>query len=327
MSKETSPSSAKKIDHDSAVLIRYIARRKYKYLGFSISIGIIASIVFKLWILGYSSTGSFFVNDMNVLSSANVDLKLVDNLTPNDNFNRIFQQTVSTDVAIYLIKKFHLTSHYGVDSTKEFYLQQTANILKKNISVKKNTYNTILVTVNDQYRYLAADLANEIMAYIDEINRVYYARNIERKLKISESFLKEIKSDNMAKSKSIDSLLSEMHHLTTESVRKTTSAIYMLGLEQRLSGLINELSNSTHDLMNSQRLYNLSLQALNQKNYRTITIVQDAMPASTSNILEAISYGCLITIAFISALIFRAYLKLHYTEYLQLLLSKDKETE
>ena len=195
MSKTPTNTYSRKIDNDTLILVEYLAKRKLKYLSFCIAIGVASSIFIKLYILGYSSTGSFFVNDMNVLSSANVDLKIVDNLTPSDNFNRIFQQVISTSVQDHLIKKFDLTKHYGVDSTKEFYLQQTGNILKKNISVKKNTYNTILVTVNDEHRYLAADMVNEIMKYLDELNRDYYAKNIERKLKISEAFLIEIKKD------------------------------------------------------------------------------------------------------------------------------------
>src|SRR4051812_30605745 len=112
-----------KVDNSSAELISYLAKRKFKYLAVCISIGMISSVIFKFFVLGYSSTGSFFVNDMNVLSSANVDLRMVDNLTPSDNFNRIFQQAVSTTVLDHLIRKFHLTQHYGVDSTKEFYIQ------------------------------------------------------------------------------------------------------------------------------------------------------------------------------------------------------------
>lgn len=327
MTQNTTKSSSRKLDFDTRTLISYLAKRKYKYLMFCIGTGLVSSIFIKLFVLGYSSTGSFFVNDMNVLSSANVDLRIVDNLTPNDNFNRIFQQVISTQVQNHLIKKFNLTEHYNVDSTKEFYLQQTGNILKSNISVKKNTFNTILVTVNDEHRYLAAEMVNEIMSYIDDINREYYAKNIEQKLKISEAFLLEVKKDNNAKSRSIDSLLAEMHALTTQSSRQTTSAIYMLQLEQNLGALINELNNSTHDLMNSQKLYNLSLQALNQKNYKTITVVQAAMPAPTSNIYLAVFYGSLISLAVGCIIIFAVHIKLFYSDHFDILMERNIKEE
>nr|MBP6335866.1 hypothetical protein [Bacteroidia bacterium] len=149
--------------------------------------------------------------------------------------------------------------------------------------------------------------------------------NIERKLKISEAFLFEIKKDNNAKRRSIDSLLAEMHRLTTVANRSTTSSISMLELEQKLGTLINELTNSTHDLMNSQKLYNLSLQALNQKNYSTITVVQSAMPAYSSNIYMAILYGGLISIAFLFLLILRIHFNQYYSDHLHLLFTKNKE--
>jgi hypothetical protein len=61
---------------------------------------------------------------------------------------------------------------------------------------------------------------------------------IEQKLKISEAFLtRDQRKTIHAKSRSIDSLLAEMHHTDdSEHRRKTTSAIYMLQLEQRLGG-------------------------------------------------------------------------------------------
>lgn len=310
------------IDKDSAELIAYLAKRKYKYFSVCLIIGIISSIIIKFYVLGYKATGSFFVNDQNALSSANVDLRIVDNLTPSDNFNRIFQQAVSTTVQNHLISKFNLVKHYGVDSTKEFYFQRTGNILKSNISVTKSPYNTILITVQDRYRYLAADMANEIMAYIDILNRDYFIKNLEQKLKISESFLSEVEKDNSKKSRSIDSLLQEVHHLATISERPTSTAIQ---IEQTLGSLINELTYSTHDLMNSQKLYNLLLQSLNRKNYETITVVQSAMPAPRSNIFDAIIYGILITFALFCILVFRAYLKLEFSYYINLLFAKRQK--
>jgi hypothetical protein len=238
-----------KLDEESIELISFLARRKYKYLVIAILIGVLTSLYLKFNMLGYSATGGFYVNDMNILSSASVDMRIVDNISPSDNLNRIYEQVVSSTVKEHLIKKFNLVEHYGVDSTKEFYFQQTGNILSSNISVKKNTFNTIYVTVSDKHRYLAAEIANEIMTYLDKINREYYINNIQQKIKVSEAFLQEIKKDNTNKSRSIDSLLAEMHYLTTSGARQTVSAIYMLQMEQRLSDLISQLSNSTHDLM------------------------------------------------------------------------------
>ena len=89
MTENTTRPASRKIDYDTRILINHQVKNKYYFLSISFGIGIIFSIIIKLYVLGYSSTGSFYVNDMNVLSSSNVDLKVVDNLTPSDNFNRI----------------------------------------------------------------------------------------------------------------------------------------------------------------------------------------------------------------------------------------------
>jgi hypothetical protein len=77
--------------------------------------------------------------------------------------------------------------------------------------------------------------------------------------------------------------------------------------------------------MNSQRLYNLSLQSLSQKNTKTITIVQLAMPAASSNVIKALLYGALVSIAIIFIFIFRAYFNIHYRDHIELLIPKNKQ--
>lgn len=317
--KTDSNKSTTEIEND--LLLAHLSSKKWKYILFSLSIGLVWSLILKFYIIEYQSIGSFYVNDMSVLSSAGVDIKSFESLSANDNTIRIFELINSSKVKQHLIKKFDLVKHYGLDSTREFYFQQTENMLSSNIVVKKSLYNTISITIHDKYRYLAADMANEIMFFIDEMNKEYFIKNVESKLKISGAFLRNIKDDNELKSKSIDSLLTKMHQMVqTDKLDRGT--IYIMKYESLLSGLMNELANSTRDLTNSQKLYNLALQALNQKDYQTITIVQSATPASYSTIFICVAYGALISIMIASLLIFRAYINIHYKYQIHVLFDK-----
>lgn len=314
-------STKSKSEIENALLLVHLSSKKWKYILVSLACGLVWSLILKFYIIEYQSTGSFYVNDMSVLSSAGVDIKSFESLSANDNTLRIFELINSSKVKQHLIKKFDLVKHYGVDSTREFYFQQTENILTSNITVKNRLYNTITITIQDNYRYLAADIANEIMYFIDEINKQYFIKNVQSKLKISEAYLKNVKADNELKSKSIDSLLTKMHEMVqTDKLDRGT--MYIMKFESLLSNLMNELANSTRDLTNSQKLYNLALQALSQKDYQTITIVQSATPASNSTIFICVAYGALISVMIASLLIFRAYIYIHYKDEIRILFDK-----
>ncbi len=305
---------------ESNLLLLHLAKKKWKYFTVSLIFGIFCSIIFKLFILQYESTGSFYVNDMSVMSSSNVDLKGFENIAPSENILRIFKLVNSSYVRQHLIKKFDLVHHYNIDTTREFYNQKTEKILSENILAKKTPFNTITITVTDKYRYLCADMVNEIIVFIDEMNKAYYINNVTQKLKISESYLANIQKDNLVKSKNIDSLLNEMHRLANLG-SKSSSTFYILQQEERLSTLVNELYYSTRDLINSQKLYNLAIEALNQKNNKTLTIIENGIPAYRSTIYQAVLYGCLISITVFCLLIFRAYFNIHYKKELELFFS------
>ena len=89
--------------------------------------------------------------------------------------------------------------------------------------------------------------------------------------------------------------------------------------QQQLNEIISIYKSSSEELINSQKLYNLSLQALNFKDFPAITVVRNAMPAATSKAVTAalLSIGIMILTAML--LLLQAYLYLHYKEYVHLM--------
>ncbi|MBL0105012.1 MAG: hypothetical protein IPP51_15355 [Bacteroidetes bacterium] len=319
---EPIPSPAeKRTNTNTHSILTYLIKRKWKYLFVVALCGISCALFLKFRVLDYSASSSFFVNDIQVLSSAQVDLKSLDNLSPADNFARIYQQVNSTEMLVHLIEKFDLCRHYHIDTTEEFYRQKAISHLSNKISVSKTPFNTIVVTVSDKYRYFAPDIANEILSYLNIMNKKFYIENLEKKLSISHAFLKQMKDDNDQKSKSLDSLIIEIRGLVGTSSEK--SLPFWLSQQDRLRTLVSNIENSTHDLMNSERLYNLALQAMSQKDFPTITIVRTAMPASRSNAFMAIGYSLLLCLAVSAVLIFQAYIRLEYSDYIRLFIKSN----
>jgi len=251
-------------------------------------------------------------------------MKAFEEISLGDKFTRTYELINSAKTRDHLIKKFHLAKHYGIDTTREFYYQQVAMILRNRIQVKKNPFNTITVTVSDKHRYLAADMANEILEFVEKMNQEVYINNIRDKMKISESFVSQLQADNQKKISSIDSLIQNISRNVVSGRLSEQAELALLNQQQKLSSMVTSFQLSTNDLVNSQKLYLLSLQALNFKNFPTTTVVQTAMPAARSIAYSAFLYSTLVMVLVAFFLVLQAYLHIHYKEYIHLILKGEK---
>ena len=270
----------------------------------------------KFLFLDYSSTSSFFVNDHSIITSSTLELKAFESISSGDNFNRIYQLVNSAATQKHLIEKFNLIKHYNIDSTNEFYLQKTIEQVRAHITVKKSPYNSISVTVRDRHRYLSAEMANEIVSFIETLNQDFYLKNLENKVLISQAYVKQLEHENKMKSAGIDSIIQKINLLLSNGRLSDRNSYSLLLHQQKLSELISVLQTSANDFINSQKLYNLSLHAMNFKSFPTITVLQTAMPAVRSVAIAAFLISLLVMVLTAMLLVLQAYLYLHYKNYL-----------
>jgi capsular polysaccharide biosynthesis protein len=318
------PSPGTKIlDLETRDLILHIRQRRWRYLLIIILSGLISFWFFKYKLLSSSSTVSFFINDQNIVSLA-ADLPKSENLISATNYNRIYQLVNSYPIHNHLIRKFNLLQHYGIDSTKEFYLQRAAAMLKSKISISNSPFGVVSVTVKDPDRYLSAKIANEIVSYIEQLNQNYFVNSIQKKIAVAESYMKQLQADNFSKGKMIDTLLTKFNAILKQRQLRDRDSYIMLSEQLRLNQLVSIFQTSTFDLINSQKLYNSSIQAMDFNIYPTITILQSAMPAfrSTGNMAILYSVGVMLLISML--MVIQAYFFMKYSTYFKFILRGDK---
>ena len=178
MTEQIIPGQRSLVDQETKELIRHVRTRKWKFLIIIFFSGLLAFYFLKFLFLDYSSTSSFFVNDHSIITSSTLELKAFESISSGDNFNRIYQLVNSAATQKHLIDKFNLIKHYNIDSTKEFHYQKTIELVRSHITVKKSPYNSISVTVRDRHRYLSAEMANEIVSFIETLNQDFYLKKI-----------------------------------------------------------------------------------------------------------------------------------------------------
>ena len=295
-------------------LIGHLRKRKWRYLLIILLTGVLSFYYLKFRLLEYSATTSFFVNDLSVVSNSPLE-----SLPYGDNLNRIFQMVNSTRIQMHLIRKFNLYNHYGIDTTKEFYLQVAIGRIRSKIEVKKNPYNAIIVTVKDIDRFLSADMANEVVSFIDKLNQEFYIKKIQNTIQLSQAYLVQLEQDNKLKSIGIESLINNINAIIKSERINNANLYYLLLQQQKLSELVSVFQTSASDILNANKLYNLSLQTMNFNNFPTVSIIQTAMPTTYSIVYRALLFSTLIMMFIFLYLVLQAYFLLHYKDYLILI--------
>jgi hypothetical protein len=298
-------------------LILHVRKRKWRYLVIAVLLGSYFFYLFKYEILEYSSTASFIINDhSNVITSLGIE-----NFSTGDNYNRIYELINSAATQRYLIKKFNLIHHYGIDTTREFYYQKAIETIRSHISVAKTPFNTITVTVHDRYRYLPADMANEIVSYVENLNQNYFLNTLRTRVQLTEAYVAQLEKDNRQKSIAVDSMIRNLNKIITSGRVSEQAGYNLLGQQERLNDIIVSYRQSSTELMNSQKMHNLALQAMNFQSFPTITVLQTAMPAFRSIVYKALLYSMGAMIAVFLLLVLQGYFFMQYKDYIRLILT------
>jgi capsular polysaccharide biosynthesis protein len=317
MTDESIPTIYTPAEIETRRLILYVRARFWRYLIIVFLLGCYFFYFFKYKVLEYSSTALFMVNDHSFVETS----LGFQNLPADQNLNRIFELSNSVMVQKHLIEKFELIKLYNIDTTREFYRQQTLALVRSKILVTRSPMNTISVTVKDSRRYLTAEMANEIVRYVDKLNHDYFVDNISRRLNIAKGYAEEIDRNLMSKTQLVDTLIAHMGIIAMNTKYNEKISYDVLMKQSALGEALTSFKNASNDFVTAQKMYALSLQALNFNNYPTITQVQEAMPAPRSISYDAAFYSCGAMVAIGLLLVIQAYFYLSYKHYIRLLLT------
>lgn len=231
-----------------------------------------------LIVMGIGVVGSIVITDPHIMPPYYESVSLIFPLNPNltqssnlfgDNAQGYFGTSADVDrvlsiagsvpLKLYIVKQFSLFKHYKIDSAKAKYpVEAVLKELDSNYSFEKNDRGAIEVSVYDQDPQMAADMANAIVAKIDDINKALLNSNKLKILSIYEVKLQEKRaqlaalSDTIYKLKQQYSLYSSIQDLPNqlnkiraekgEGFDQATEQVKVL--EEQKKGAIRELNNN-----------------------------------------------------------------------------------
>jgi uncharacterized protein involved in exopolysaccharide biosynthesis len=157
-------------------LVRFIWKKKWILVGFSL-VAFVASIVisssitprFKSGVVLFPASSISLSKNLVETSSISTDNRDILSFGEDEESERMLQILHSNQIKDHIVKKFDLMTHYNIDPTSPFPYTRLDNKYKGNIKFRRTEFMSIEIGVLDTDPQMAADIANEIAAYIDSV--------------------------------------------------------------------------------------------------------------------------------------------------------------
>jgi LPS O-antigen subunit length determinant protein (WzzB/FepE family) len=227
-------------------------------------VALVASIIVSLLMPNYyKSTAIFYAANPAMNDRQNLFREQAGNLpleyfgTESD-VDRVLQICKSGAINGYIINKYHLGSHYKIDSTAKYYATKVREEFKENSSMVRNELGAIEVTIWDTDAKTAAEISNDIVATADNINKQFFISNNEKSI----SLMKKNKEEKQIEVNHLTDTLTYLrsHNASSDVINtldmKKQNAIKDLGILNKLYEQFESAANNDFTTVNSiERAY------------------------------------------------------------------------
>ena len=307
-------------------ILTVLNKRKWTYLLILLFFGAFSFWLLKYKLFTYTSQASFYMSETSGASRVGPDKEFSfdGGMNANEQFDRAYQLVNSSKVQEHLIKKFNLVRHYDLDTTAEFYFESAIAKLGNSIKIAKTPFGQITVSVSDKHRYLAAEMANEILNYLDELNKKFIINSMNQRLALYDLMLSKAQEDNETRTAYFKSQMTDLNTIMSRLERQPVNSIALLDVQSKLGGLISSVEHSTEELIRMKIFYSLAVQTIKDNNVPSVIVVKKARPSHRSIGWQSILICGMIMLFVLSGIIYSIYFKLRYQNYLHVFMSNNK---
>jgi uncharacterized protein involved in exopolysaccharide biosynthesis len=168
-------------------LIRFAWDKKWILIGLTLLAFILSIIVslnitprFQSKVVLFPAAAVSISKNLVETSSFSTDSRDILSFGGDDETERMLQILHSNQIKDHIQKKYDLMTHYDIDTTAAYPQTQLDNKYRGNIKFKRTEFMAIEIKVLDTDAQLAADIANEIAAYVDStIHNMQRVRALE----------------------------------------------------------------------------------------------------------------------------------------------------
>ena len=271
--------------------------RRYRFLYVAVFIiSFIAGVKYLLpRVLNYDGESTFYLANESLVNPAMFSNKnQQDFLQVSVVQERVYQLAYSSEMMNYLIQKFNLYHHYGIDTTGINFYAKTVKRITKAIRLKKISPDVSSIIVTDRNNEVAANMANAIVSKLDLMNKKYLIDKIQANLNFYDSFVKE--AANISKEQN-QKLFEYMEVLNKNRQKGGSQVIKPLSeIEFSLYGAATQIEQMTTQLILARNLYINALSAQKAKNLPSLVVIKRALPDISSKKTDLAIFSGLLAI-------------------------------
>jgi hypothetical protein len=186
--------SAKNYSFDSLSVVEFF----YKWRKPLLIVTLLAAIVSVIFTgptfikPRFKSTVVFYPATTNSISKALLNENAYDRSDPlafgeEEEAEQLIQILYSDDIQTYIIEKYDLMNHYGIKPNAKYRNTQLGKKFGDNIRFRRTEYSSVEIEVLDTDPVIAAGIANDIAALLDETKNKIQREQANKALKIVES--------------------------------------------------------------------------------------------------------------------------------------------
>ncbi len=251
--------------NDLIRLLQIIFKWKKPIIIVTIVVALVSCGVTLLMPNYYKSSVNFYpsnpiMTDRQVLYSQIAGEIEIDYFGSPGDIDRMLTLANASSLVDYIINHFHLMEHYDIDSTSKYGRYNVKKEFLENYSAIETDYGAIEISVWDQDKNLAMEMANHIVATIDQHNKELLLR--DKKL-VVKTFQQQVAQKEVIVNQLSDSIAAMRTSGSTPEK--------MLIMDERLRNAVADLNTNRMLLEQNQTAVNTD--------FSTVHITEEAYPA------------------------------------------------
>jgi uncharacterized protein involved in exopolysaccharide biosynthesis len=250
-------------------LIDILLKWKKPIILTCVAAALISSVVSFLIPVYYKSKAVFYPYDLKSIDPRYITSdKASEIFGTDDDLDRFISIGQSSEMENMMVSRFDLFKRYEVDSSEKYARTNILEELRSNFTIMKNERAAIEVTVYDKNPKIAAQMANEAVILMDQINK----RSIMEKNK---KVLTILKNQIDTKYMVLDSILKSVKMTKREEAKKSSGAKQYF---DELKNIDVRLSEDYLETLKMKEQYETAISLYNS-NLSSIMMVEEASPA------------------------------------------------
>ncbi len=263
------------MDRNTEFFLELFRKIRFMLLLVFIAASAISVYVLMPRVMRYKGQCSFYLapeplnNRLSISSSDDIH-------RTNNAKERVLQFVYSGELMDQMIKNFNLYDHYQIDTLKPYHREIAVNRLIARTEVYTISNEIIKLTVYDRNNEIAASMANNMVAILNQLNSRYTEQQINKEIAMYGSLVDKNERKSKEQIQKFQDALQQINDVIAQGKGSTEQKQGFEDMQQNIKDALNGITFIVQQEVSNLRTYNELL--LNSRSDRSVIVIKKAVP-------------------------------------------------